>query len=98
MEMQRLPEGCHRSHRATLMETYTPWRFVRFERETRYYELRLQQDLFGWVVVKAWGRKSTRLGQARTTPCSDFQEVVRVWDAGIRQRQRRGYAPLWQSS
>jgi predicted DNA-binding WGR domain protein len=74
------------------------WRFARFERETRYYELRLQRDLFGWIVLKAWGRKSTRLGQARTTPCSDFQEAVRVWDAGIRQRQRRGYAPLWQSS
>ena len=29
------------------------WRYVRFERETRYYELRLQRDLFGWVVVKA---------------------------------------------
>lgn len=70
------------------------WRFVRFEREIRYYELRLQRDLFGWIVLKAWGRKSTRLGQVRTTPCIDFQEAVRVWDAGIRQCQRRGYAPL----
>ena len=46
------------------------WQFARFERETRYYELRLQQDLFGWVLVMAWGRKSTRLGQMRTRPAA----------------------------
>ena len=69
------------------------WRYVRFERETRYYELRLQRDLFGWVVTKAWGRKSTRLGQARSTPCSDYNEAVRVWDTETRRRQRKGYAP-----
>lgn len=69
------------------------WRYVRFERETRYYELRLQRDLFGWVVVKAWGRKSTRLGQARCTSCSDYNEAVRVWDTETRRRQRKGYAP-----
>lgn len=67
------------------------WQFARFERETRYYELRLQQDLFGWVVVKAWGRKSTQLGQMRTTPCSSFSEAASVWDAGIRRRRRKGY-------
>jgi predicted DNA-binding WGR domain protein len=75
------------------METSGPWRFVRFERETRYYELRLQQDLFGWVVVKTWGRKSSRLGQIRTTPCSSFLEASRLWDAGVRARERRGYRP-----
>lgn len=30
------------------------WLYARFERDTRYYELRLQQDLFGWVVIKVW--------------------------------------------
>ena len=69
------------------------WRFARFERDTRYYELRLQQDLFGWVVVKVWGRKSSRLGQMRTTPCSSFLEASRLWDAGVRTRQRKGYVP-----
>ena len=69
------------------------WRFSRFERETRYYELRLQQDLFGWVVVKVWGRKSSRLGQIRTTPCGSFLEASRLWDAGVRARERRGYVP-----
>ena len=76
------------------METDTPWRFARFERETRYYELRLQQDLFGWVIVKVWGRKESRLGQMRTTPCSSFLEASRLWDAGVRARERRGYAPV----
>ena len=74
------------------------WRFTRFERETRYYELRLQQDLFGWVVVKIWGRTSSRLGQMRTTPCSSFAEASRAWDAGVRARQRRGYVPVWWCS
>ena len=76
------------------MEADTAWRYVRFERETRYYELRLQQDLFGWVVVKAWGRKSTRLGQMRTTPCSSYSEAASAWDAGIRRRHRKGYVMI----
>jgi len=75
------------------METSDAWQFARFEHETRYYELRLQQDLFGWVVVKTWGRKSSRLGQVRTTPCSSFLEATRLWDAGVRARERRGYVP-----
>ena len=69
------------------------WRSARFERDTRYYEIRLQQDLFGWVVVKVWGRISSRLGQMRTTPCSSFVEASRLWDAGVRARERRGYVP-----
>ena len=43
---------------------------VRFEREIRYYELRLQQDLFGWVVVKAWGRKSTDSARCGPLPAA----------------------------
>jgi predicted DNA-binding WGR domain protein len=76
-----------------MVESGECWQFIRFERETRYYELRLQQDLFGWVVVKTWGRKSSRLGQMRTTPCSGFLEASRLWDAGVRARERRGYVP-----
>ena len=73
------------------MEADTAWRYARFERETRYYELRLQQDLFGWVVVKAWGRKESRLGQVRSVPCDSYSEALQEWRAGLRARQRRGY-------
>ncbi len=81
------------SNSMAMVDSGEGWRFSRFERETRYYELRLQQDLFGWVIVKVWGRKSSRLGQMRITPCSSFAEACRLWDAGVRARERRGYAP-----
>ncbi len=74
-----------------IVESGECWQFIRFERETRYYELRLQQDLFGWVVVKVWGRISSRLGQMRTMPCSSFLEASRLWDAGVRALQRKRY-------
>ena len=79
------------------METDTPWRFTRFERETRYYELRLQQDLFGWVVVKSWGRKESWLGQMRSVPCDGYPEALQKWRAGLRARQRRGYVEYHES-
>ena len=80
-----------------IVDSGESWQFIRFERETRYYELRLQRDLFGWVVVKIWGRKSSRLGQMRTTPCSSFIEASRLWDAGVRARERRGYVPTTET-
>ena len=42
----------------------------RWERDTRYYELRVQQDLFGdWLLTRAWARKGSALGQRRHVLC-----------------------------
>ena len=45
--------------------TYIAARFIKL---TRYYDLILTRDLFGWVVVKAYGRRGTQLGRMNTLP------------------------------
>ena len=43
---------------------------LRFEKESRYYTLRLYQDLLGdWVVERTYGSKYTRQSQAKWDIC-----------------------------
>lgn len=66
--------------------------WIRWERNTRYYEAVLGRDLFGgWVVTKCWGRKNSRLGQVRNVPVSTEGEGHDVIAAIWRRRLRRGY-------
>lgn len=71
----------------------TPWQFVRLEREGRYIELRLQQDLFGWVVIRTSGDGQGGRGQMKTIPCSDYPEAIHLWNQEVRACKRRGYIP-----
>ena len=55
----------------------SPWLASRWERDTRYYELHLRQDLFGdWVLTRVWGGKGTALGQIK-------HELCEVYAAGV---------------
>ena len=39
---------------------------ARFEKETRYYVIRLENDLFGdWIITASNGRIKSKLGQTR---------------------------------
>jgi predicted DNA-binding WGR domain protein len=71
------------------------WRHSRWERETRYYELWVQQDLFGhWLLTKIWGRQGSALGQLRHEVCADQAEAnARYAEAAVR-RAKRGYLPI----
>ena len=64
----------------------------RWERDTRYYELRVQQDLFGdWLLTRIWGRKGTALGQIRHELCESYAAgIVKFKQAEVR-RDKRGY-------
>lgn len=68
---------------------------VRFERATehgvRYYEIRVQPDLFGMVVIRAWGRRGSRLGRMITTPCVSDEHAENIYNRCVRQRMRRKY-------
>lgn len=67
--------------------------WIRWERNTRYYEAVLSKDLFGgWVVTKCWGRKNSRLGQLRNVPVDTESEGYDVIAAIWRRRLRRGYS------
>lgn len=72
------------------------WLTVRWEKLTdkgvRYYEVRIQQDLWGgWVLTKIWGRRGTQLGSMAHTPCQSYQTALDELDAVRTRRQRRGY-------
>jgi len=65
---------------------------LRWEKETRYYEIHLQKDLWGsWVLIRIWGRRGSPMGQIRRVPCASYAEAVKQLAAVQIQRQRRGY-------
>jgi len=69
--------------------------FPRWERDTRYYELRLQQDLWGdWVLMRVWGQRGAALGQIRHELCADYGHGQRIYAQSIIQRGKRGYVQV----
>ncbi len=69
------------------------WLSKRWERDTRYYEAHLKQDLFGWVVVRNWGRRNAAQGQIRTTPVDSYGEGLKKLNEIHRKRAQREYQP-----
>ena len=65
---------------------------LRWEKDTRYYEAHVEQDLWGgWVLTRIWGRRGTAMGQVRRAPCETYEEAVEKL-AGIEKRRlKRGY-------
>ncbi|MGY6217349.1 WGR domain-containing protein [Methylolobus aquaticus] len=69
------------------------WQRQRWEKDTRYYEAILQQDLWGtWVVTRVWGRRGTRLGQVRDAVFMSYEEAAKAFEAVSGRREKRGYA------
>lgn len=64
---------------------------IRFEKLTRYYTLSVQQDLFGWVVVKSFGRTGTALGNIQTLPFEDELAARLYFSQECKRRLSRGY-------
>lgn len=68
------------------------WLHSRWEKDTRYYELRVQQDLWGqWLLTRVWGRRDSAMGQIRHELCAGYAAAnARYAEAEIR-RAKRGY-------
>lgn len=65
---------------------------ARFEKESRYYVIRLSQDLLGdWVITLINGRIKSRLGQSRTLAFASFEEGLAHFCAQANLRNLRGY-------
>lgn len=78
--------------------TGEPSLFSRWERDTRYYELHLRQDLWGdWMLTRVWGRRGTALGQIRHEHYSDYYEAASQYTRYLKQRGRRGYIAVLSS-
>ena len=62
-----------------------------FKKWTRFYRLEITHDLFGWVVVKHYGRKGTPKGRIQSLPFSTYHEAYDYYQAEIRRRLKRNY-------
>ncbi|MCP5426572.1 MAG: WGR domain-containing protein, partial [Gammaproteobacteria bacterium] len=67
-----------------------PWITRCWERDRRYYTVRLQQDLWGgWVITLAWGRRGSALGRVVDQPCANYAEGLALLEQiGRRRRQQ----------
>lgn len=67
--------------------------FARWENSTagRYYEVRIEHDLFGVVVVRCWGSQCSRLGGMQCDPCASEQEARQVAQDIHKRRTQRHY-------
>ncbi|MGF1529230.1 MAG: hypothetical protein ACFCBW_20985 [Candidatus Competibacterales bacterium] len=67
------------------------WYPLRFEKDARFYEVILHQDLWGqWFVTKRWG-SGEGSAQTQLTPCKSYAEVLDIVNAAARRCQRQGY-------
>jgi predicted DNA-binding WGR domain protein len=73
----------------TAHETYHA---ARFEKETRYYEAQISQDLLSdWIITITNGRINSRLGQSRTIAFQNFNEAFEQLCLIAKTRHQRGY-------
>lgn len=65
---------------------------ARFEKESRYYVIRLSKDLLdNWVVTLINGRIKSKLGQIRTIAVTDFNEGFNHFCIMAKIRHQRRY-------
>ena len=68
------------------------YHYARFEKDTRYYLISLEKDLFEhWIITLVNGRIQTRLGQIRTLAFSTYSEAFNQFCIATKTRVKRGY-------
>lgn len=67
----------------------------RWEKAPRYYQVDINQDLWGqWVLTKRWGRSGTALGQTRRVACSSYAHALGLLAQIQQRRLQRGYCAI----
>ena len=67
-------------------------RYMRWQRETRYYEVRTYRDLLGDMVLsKIWGRIGSPLGSSVSQVNVSESEIDVLIQQIDNRRQKRGY-------
>ena len=62
------------------------------ERDTRYYEVFLERDLFGdLVLTRVWGRKGSALGSMKRLPVASVAEAQSALAAIAKRRAQHCY-------
>ncbi|RMD59543.1 WGR domain-containing protein [Candidatus Parcubacteria bacterium] len=71
---------------------------ARWHKGTRYYELRVQQDLWGdWTISRIWGQRGSRLGSMKIEPYDSLEQAMRRYEELSKQRARKGYEMVRQN-
>jgi predicted DNA-binding WGR domain protein len=75
--------------------TMTSCIFQRWEKDTRYYEVRVHQDLWkNWVVTRAWGQRGSKRGRMIHTPCTSYTDALDNLRKIEKKRQSHQYNQL----
>ncbi len=65
---------------------------ARFEKETGYSTLRLEQDLLDdWIIITLNGRIKSKIGQTKTVAFINFNEAFERFCFIAKERNQRGY-------
>lgn len=65
---------------------------IRWETTSRYYVVRLYQDLFGdWIVESVWGGLHNKLGNRQQQVLASYQDALALLLQINRQRHARHY-------
>ena len=64
---------------------------IRWEKGHRYYEAHVMEDLYGWVFVRTWGKKDTRLGRSMRVRVNSCEEGLKAMKEVKKRREYRGY-------
>lgn len=66
--------------------------YARFEKESRYYVIRLEQDLFGdWIISQINGQIKSHLGQKRMLAFESAQDALEQFSLIAHVRYQRNY-------
>ena len=64
--------------------------YARFHKDTRYYEIMLQQNLFlEWEVWRVFGRRGTGQSRLFVEPVNDYQQAKHRFDRLCHYRTTR---------
>lgn len=75
------------------------WQSIRFEKDTRYYTIRLEKDLLDdWVVAITYGRINSRLGQSKIIAFDEFEKAYVHFKKICTIRQKRHYQMIEQNN
>jgi predicted DNA-binding WGR domain protein len=67
----------------------------RWQTATRYYSAWVQCDLLGqWQLVRAWGGRGSRLGNAIVVPANDQAQALQMMADQAKRRMRRHYVEV----
>ena len=68
------------------------WFELRFARDTRFYRLHLEQDLWGeWILTRVHGRSNSQLGRTTTVWHGPRDQLITPLLTLIERRHRRHY-------